>query len=172
MKQKIKRKNPHLHDIREFINSNSIEWKYLDGGTEANAFYFRLNKKLILNTQILQPGEYVLKVFHERRYFYSEENIDTYLKLSKYGIIPKVFVITSHYIVMKYIHGKTLIEIYDELNEKQRNIIIDKIKKLWDIWKKLGFSKYIDHGEDNILVSDDLKHVYLIDPWISRDFVF
>lgn len=173
---KVKR-NPHLDDIEEFIKNNSIEFQYLNEGVEGKVFYFRLNKRLVLNTKILQPGEYVLKVFFDT-YKYSENDIKLYLLISKYGLIPKVYLITKKYIVMKYING---IRLSDFLNKSKNTYIskipisdrkeikyklMDRVEELYEIWRKLGLDEHVDPSEDNILVSNNFEHVYIIDPFL------
>lgn len=162
---KIKR-NPHLEDVEKYIINNSVNFKHLGFGAEGNIYYFRLNKKLILNTEILQPGEYVIKIF--RTFMdYSPNQIRQYLSISKYGLIPKVFVITKKYIVMKYIKGQTLAKLYKTLSGDQYLDIRQRVNELSDIWYKLGFGELRDSNEENVLVSDDLKHVYIIDPFLD-----
>lgn len=162
-----KRKNPHLEDIKEFIENNSSDFKYINKGVEGKAFYFKLDKKLILNTEILQSGEYVLKVFNEGKN-YSSKQINQLKLFSKYGLIPKVFIVTKKYVIMKYIRGFTLYSLYNTLDyDDPRLLAIDnKVEKLEKIWKKLGFEEYLDPNNENILVSEDFKHVYFIDPFI------
>lgn len=163
---RIKKRNPHLENIVEFIGDNSVETKKLGFGAEANVYYFKLDKKLILNTKILQPGEYAIKIF--RTFMdYSPKQIKEYLTISKYGLIPKVFVITKKYIVMKYIKGQTLSKLYNTLSDNQYLNIRQRINELSDIWYKLGFGELRDSNEENVLISDDLKHVYIIDPFLD-----
>lgn len=96
-----KRKNPHLNDIEDFIKKNSSKFEYLDRGGEAKVFYFKLNKSLVLNTEILKPGEYGLKIFDNNITQnniggLSNKKIDKLKLLSKYGLIPKIYVITKN----------------------------------------------------------------------------
>ena len=49
--------------------------------------------------------------------------------------------------------------------------IENKVEKLYDIWEKLGFDKYLDANDENILVTSDLKKVYIIDPMIDDKWV-
>lgn len=163
-----KRKNPHLEDIEEFIENNSSKFKYLNKGVEGKVYYFKLNRKLMLNTEILQPGEYVLKILHEGKK-YSLDHIDQLKLFSKYGLVPKVFVVTKQYVVMKYIRGTTLKHLEKSLKQEEIWAIDNKVEKLHNIWKKLGFQSYIDPNEANVLVSDDMKHVYIIDPFLIDD---
>lgn len=166
----LKRKNPHLEDIKEFVKSNSSEFIYLSTGGEGDVYYFKLNKRLILNTEILQSGEYVLKIFSDKRTQnnqggLSSKKINKFLLLSKYGLIPKIFVISKKYIISKYIDGQTLSDFQFEYpgHMDEMNIQIDKLIK---IWNKLGFS-HDDLSEGNILISNKGK-MYFIDPYISN----
>ncbi len=167
---RIKR-NPHLEDIEEFIKSNSIKFEYLAKGREGSVFYFKLDKRLILNTEILQSGEYVLKVLNEKKYYslYDIRKLETFSKL---GLIPKIHVITKNYSVMKYIKGITLEEFFEDpkysgyFTREEFKIINDKINNLYNIWGKFNFKKYIDQNKENILISDKLN-VYIIDPFLN-----
>ncbi len=164
---RIKKKNPHLEDIEEFVKNNSSKFRYLDSGVEGRVSYFKLDKKLVLNTEILKPGEYVLKTFHPWTK-YNFEILQKFKLISKYGLIPKIFVITNKYIIMKYIKGRRLSYFWNNSKEFEKTKLTkldDRVNELYDIWKKLGFDKYIDHSDENILVSEDLKHVYIIDPF-------
>jgi len=166
----LKKRNPHLKDIEEFIKSNSSKFIYLSTGGEGSVYYFKIIKRLILNTEILQPGEYVLKIYTDIRTQnnqggLSSRKINKFLLLSKYGLIPKIYVITKKYIVSKYISGQTLSDFQTEYPEYRDDINI-QIDKLIKIWNKLGF----DHGdlaEHNILISNK-GNVYFIDPYISN----
>lgn len=162
-----KKKNPHLEDIEYFIKNNSIDFKFISRGGEGKVFYFKLNKNLIINSNVLKSGEYALKIFDNIGYSQnnkkglSYDKINKLLLLSKYGLIPKIFIITKKYIISKYIHGTS----YDEF-EYNNPKVDSRIEELLKIWKKLGFH----HGDvksDNILISNDLKHVYIIDPYIK-----
>lgn len=164
-----KRKNPHLEDIEEFIESNSSDFRYLNKGIEGKTFYFKLNKKLVLNTEILKSGEYVLKIFFKHM-TYSIDQIKKLKILSKYGLIPKIFVVTNKYIIMKYIKGNTFYALYNSnlLDNNDLEYIEDRKSRLIAIWAKLGFEDILDieHNDENILVSEDLNHVYVIDPFL------
>lgn len=164
-----KHKNPHLNDIEDFIRKNSSKFEYVSRGGEAKVFYFKLNKSLVLNTEVLKPGEYGLKIFkYDPGKDYngiSNKKMDKLKLLSKYGLIPKIFIITKRYVISKFIHGTTISEFQAEYPELMDNVN-DKIEKLINIWKKLGF----DHGdlsEDNILISEN-GSIHLIDPYIKN----
>lgn len=89
-------------------------------------------------------------------------------KLSKYGLISKIFIITKNYFIGKYINGYTLLEIkekyeHDEITNEEYSKIDEKLDHLIYIWRELKF-RHDDLHDENILISKDLKHVYLIDP--------
>jgi len=165
-----KKKNPHLENIEEFIKSNSSEFIYLSTGGEGSVYYFKLNKRLILNTEILQPGEYALKIFTDKRTEnnkggLSSKKINKFLLLSKYGLIPKIFIITNKYIISKYIYGQTISDFQIEYPEHMDEVN-HQIDKLIKVWNKLGF-EHDDLSEDNILISDK-GSIYFIDPYIKN----
>lgn len=161
-----KRKNPHLEDISQFIRKNSNEFYKIGQGAEGVVFYFKLNKSLILNTKILKPNEYILKIYDFGGNL-SLKKIKKLLIYSKYGLIPKIYVITNKYIVSKYIDGYSLNYVLAHFPNSYDNIYY-KIDKLKEIWNKLGFN-HDDLKAENILFSKDLKSVYFIDPYIEFD---
>jgi predicted Ser/Thr protein kinase len=172
--KKVKR-NPsaknNYNDIKYFIKFNSENFDEIGEGSEGKAFYFKLNSRLVVNAEVLNKGEYVLKITHRKNYSSSElERLDL---LSKYGLIPKIYIFNSKYIIMKYIKGKSLNDLlFDkELSKSEQSIIENKVEKLYDIWEKLGFDKYLDTNDENILVTSDLKKVYIIDPMIDDKWV-
>ncbi len=169
-KIKRKRKNPHLNDIDDFINDNSVKFEYITRGGEGIIYYFKLNKLLRLNNILLKPSEYSLKIYNNK---FTQNNYEglspkKILKLellSKYGLIPKIHIITKKYIISKYIHGITVSDFQIEYPEYMDEIN-NKIEKLLKIWDKLGFV-HDDLSEDNILVSNK-GSVYFIDPYIKN----
>lgn len=156
----IKKKNPHSNDIEKYIKNNSIDFANIGAGSEADVYLFLIDKSLILNTKILKPGEYVLKIY-DNDSILSTKKLEKLELLSKYGLIPKIHIITKKYIVMKYIHGMILHDYINKYPYKMPDIK-DKIDNLKIIWKKLGF-QHDDLNWGNILVSDK-ESVYFIDP--------
>lgn len=167
-----KRKNPHLSTrARHILNDisypdNEIEFEFIGEGNFGETYYFELTKnKYYLNT-ILKPGEYILKIFK------SEWNLPLpeieeldYLKLlSKYGLIPKIFIITKKFLIMKFIEGSTMIAYTG--NEIIENDVISKIDKLVKKWHSLGFA-HGDLSESNILITRNYK-IYFIDPYFRN----
>ena len=162
-KKVLRRKNPHLKDIKKYLQLNSVKFKKIGFGVEADVYYFKINDPIIINAELVQEGEYVLKLFRKDITLKSIEYSDI---LSAYGLIPKIYVITKKYIIMKYIDGKTLANIKDDLSVSQLNYINEKIDNLDEIWRKLGF-RHWDLTSGNILISKDLKRVYFIDPFLQ-----
>jgi len=163
-----KRKNPELEsEVQETLSQfgKNIKFKYLAEGTNAETYYF-----VIKDSDKLNPGEYVIKLFF-RSHLYMDDRV--YLKkLSKYGLIPKIYYIDGNFIIMKYIKGEPLSSIIYHLDNNKiisslfstvdLNIILNNLKKLINKWHELGFT----HGDlnlGNILVTNS-KNVYLIDP--------
>lgn len=165
-----KRKNPfsNANDVAKYIENNSTFFQYLASGAHAEIYKFKTNKKIVINTKILLPGEYILKLLKSEYLYWKPKQIDYLVKLSKYGLIPKIYIITKNYFIGKYINGYTLLEIkekyeHDEIDDETFMEIDDKIEHLIYIWKELKFY-HNDLHDENILISKDLKHVYLIDP--------
>lgn len=173
--KKVKR-NPsakkNYNDIKYFIKFNSEDFDELGEGTEGKTFYFKLNSNLVINTELLKKGEYVLKImFHYAEYSNSE--LKRLKSMSKYGIIPEIYIFNSKYLIMKYIKGVTLNDLlFDKkLNKKEEWEVRDRIEKIYEIWRKLGFDDYIDPNDENILITPDLKKIYILDP-IVNDEIF
>lgn len=155
---KLKRKNPHLYDIEKHIGENSSKFKYLSSGAEGDVYYFELNKSIVINTEVLKSGKYVLKIFS---YDLGPKQINKFIKLSKYGVIPKIYVITKRYIIMKYIVGNLYYYFKKEHPEKLKSIN-NKIEDLIEVWEKLDL-KHGDLSEGNIIIGKN-DSVYFIDP--------
>lgn len=113
----------------------------------------------------MKPNEYTLKIFRDNSGERSIRRTNILKTYSKYGIIPKIYVITKNYVVSKYIDGYTFNYIVDHFPKSIPNIQY-KINNLKKVWYKLGFA-HNDLAADNILVSKDLKSVYFIDPYIE-----
>ncbi len=163
---KIKKKNPHLYDIEKYIGENSSKFKYLSSGTEGDAYYFKLTKSIIVNTEIIKSGEYILKVYS---YDLQPKQINEFIKLSKYGVIPKIHAITKRYIIMKYIDG-SLYYYFKKEHPEKLGLINEKIDYLIEIWDKLGL-KHGDLSEGNIIIGKN-NSVYFIDPRLISEVVY
>lgn len=159
------------NDIEFYLKKNSENFSKIGSGDFAEAHMFKLTKRLFVNNKFLNKGIYVIKIY------YSDElktyEINKLTLLSKYGLIPKIYIITKYYIIMDYIDGYTLEYIKSEYFKRNytndeywkiRKYIDDKVNNLRIIWDKLGFY-HGDINPKNIIVSKNLKSVYLIDPW-------
>ena len=169
-KTKVKKKNPftNVDDIKIFIMDNSVFFKRIGSGAHATVYKFKIDKKLVLNTKILYPGEYVLKLLIADYLYWKPNEIDYLNLLSKYGLIPKIFIIGRNYFIGKYIDGYTLAEIKymladHEIEKDEYLKIEDSVDEIISVWAKLNFS-HKDLHDENILVSKDFNHIYLIDP--------
>lgn len=160
-----KRKNPNLEEEAKDILSQfgkNIKFKYLSKGSFAETYYFTIKDSRKLN-----PGEYVLKVFNDySEDWLSSEQIDYLIKLSNYGLIPRIYYIYKTYTIMNYIRGKSLLDLRWILSRENLNLILLKVAKLLKTWHKLGFV-HGDLHEGNVLITDSQK-IYLIDPNLER----
>lgn len=172
---KRKRKNPEMEEQAEkilFQFGKNIKFKYLNEGGYAETYYFAVN-----NSDRLNPGEYVLKIFTEK--VITVDQIKYLTLISKYGLIPKIFHINKEYLIMKYVrstaldqfikieysHGERIIT-SDILSKKEINSILIKVANLLNKWHDLNLS----HGDihaGNILITRTGK-IYLIDPDIEK----
>ena len=166
----VKRKNPftNTNDVKDYISKNSYLFTWIGSGAQAKVYKFDLAKKIVLQTKILIPGTYALKLLTHSRNYYDKYQIDYLTILSNYGLIPKIFVITKNYIISKFIEGHTYSEVKEmykskEIDRESYLKIADKIDSLLDVWYKLKF-RHDDIHDDNIIVSMNLNKVYLIDP--------
>jgi predicted Ser/Thr protein kinase len=169
-KVKIRKKNPftNTNDVKDYISKNSIYFRWFDDGFYSNVYRFKTDKKLILNAKILNPGEYALKILKSPTTYWRLDEIEYLEKLSKYGVIPKIFIITQNYSISKFIDGYTYSEIkekyhYGEINEEDFLEINHKIDYLISIWSRLKFN-HRDLHDGNILISKNYNKVYFIDP--------
>jgi len=165
VKKKVKKcKNPKLENKAQEI-LNDIDFKFLSEGNDGELYKFKINKNRSFNQTVLKPGEYIIKIFR-----YPVKNITRLKLLSDKGLIPKIYLITSKYIIMKYIKAVTLYEFIKENKDKDLydpEHIIKRLRFLINQWHKLGFA----HGDlilTNILITDDYK-IYLIDPKIKSE---
>jgi len=169
-KVKTRKKNPftNTNDVKDYISKNSIYFRWLDQGFYSDVYQFKTDKKLVLNTKILNSGEYVLKIMKSSTYHWRTDEIEYLEKLSKYGLIPKIFIITKSYLISKFIDGYTYSEIkekyhYGEITEEDFLEINHKIDYLTSVWYKLNFN-HRDLHDGNIMISKNFNKVYFIDP--------
>lgn len=181
-KVKARRKkkiNPYLqfqaeNILNELDPKNKIDFKFIGEGSYGETYLFKLDQNKLFQNTILKPGKYILKVFKECK----EEDIELpssseikYLtKLSKYGLIPEIYIMTKEFNIMKYIEGVDFCDYSDFFFKKNipPNIdrIVNNIEKLIQTWHKLGFA----HGDlacSNILISKN-NRVFFIDPYFEK----
>ena len=168
VKKKQKRKNPNLEFFADKILSelNTDKFEFIGEGNFGEIYLFEINQNKFFENTILKPNRYILKVF--RRTLTSIEEINRLKILSKYGLIPKIYIITSDFIIMRYIKGITLLkfEKYNQDNPKLIHSILIKINNLIKKWHSLKLY-HGDLGDDNILITEDNK-VYFIDPYFNN----
>lgn len=165
IKKKVKRKrNPKLRPKVELILNNITEnLQFLSEGNDGELYKFEINKNTLFDRTILKPGKYIIKIFK-----YPVKNITKLKLLSDSGLIPKIYVITSNFIIMRYIEAVNLYEFIKENKDKKLydpEYIMKRLRFLINQWHKLGFA----HGDlilTNILITDEYK-IYLIDPKIE-----
>lgn len=172
IKRNQKRKNPsaksNTADIKYFIKFNSTNFHEIGMGSEGRAYYFNLDSRLVLNHHLLQKGEYVLKITFPHAE-YSDSELKKLKIISKYGLIPEIYIFHNKYLIMKYIKGENFDELYSKLTNEEVLMVRNKVDKLAAVWKKLGLGRYRDTNDANILVTEDLKKVYLIDPIVNDE---
>lgn len=170
--QRVKRiKNPYLDDyasliLEELDPKNKIDFKFIGEGYFGETYYFELNQNKIFQNVILKPGKFILKIFKTSRereiHPPSEKEIKYLITLSKYGLIPEIYIINRRFEIMKYIDGEKLSDhIRNNNNHLNENYLV-KLDKLVRKWHQLGFA-HGDLGDDNILITKNNK-LYLIDP--------
>lgn len=100
-----------------------------------------------------------------------EDYIDLNEYLSDNNLIPHIYYIDNEYVLMDYIDGYTLYELWLKYNKNfpldLKKYLRDKIKIEISKWYKNNVIRG-DLHESNILISPDLKHIYLIDPKSSE----
>lgn len=166
--RKRKRKNPD-EDIIEILDSlepyeENIPFESISEGDHGETYIFEVySRKILSNNTILKPGEYLIKRFFNSSHI-SDEEIKHLIKLSNYGLIPKIYFANKYFIIMKYVKSTTLKECLDNnsLSGKEINKIVERLYFLIEKWHQLGFV----HGDlqnfNNILITEN--KVYLIDP--------
>lgn len=158
----IKRKNP-TNDILDSLKPyEKIKTEHISEGGAGETYVFKTKmSKILENGIILKPNTYLIKRYFVRPTF---KEIEGLVKLSKYGLIPKIYYIDKNYCIMQYIQGHTLANLINKnmLNLSKLKLIFDKIRNILSKWHKLGFY----HGDlkfSNIIITDN-NNVHLIDP--------
>lgn len=160
--KKSKRKNPYLqHEAKEFLRNldPDINFKFIGEGNFGETYYFKTNHNILYRNIVLKPNQYILKIYTDSP---SSSEIQYLIKLSKYGLIPKIYYINYYFAIMKYIEGETLWD-YGPKTPPEFSL---KLKKLIKKWHELGFA-HGDISDTNILVTESGK-IYLIDPYFEN----
>lgn len=169
---KNSRKNPYLQSNAKKILSNldpnnKINFTFIGEGSFGETYLFEISQNKLFQNIILKPGKYILKVFKENERelveLPSTSEIKYFNKLSKYGLIPEIYVMTKEFNIMKYIEGITFCHYFENNISPNIDKIVTNIEKLIQTWHKLGFA----HGDlacSNILISKSNK-VFFIDPY-------
>lgn len=164
----LKRKNPETPSkIRNLFYGN-VEIKYLDSGAEADIYLIENNEDVIVDNYLLHSGKYILKYYFNTHLYSSPKQIKYLKKLSDKKLIPKIYVITDKFIIMKYVEGTNLEKLLDKgkyksLNSKKE--LIDNIKNEVSKWHDNNFI-HNDLSPSNIIISNNGK-IWLIDPDVS-----
>jgi len=164
MRKSKKRRNPELDYVADQVLDN-ISYKYLAEGAYGETYFFTLDKNKRIKDVLLFPGDYVLKIF---LYPYDIDSFidhsDKYIKhlklLSNKGLIPKIYYIDRHMIIMDYIDGKTL------ENITLSDPIISKMWIMLNKWHSYGFY-HGDIKEENIMINKN-GEIWFIDPFYVK----
>lgn len=119
----------------------------------------------IVDNYLLKPGKYVLKYYF--RDYLDRKHINYLKKLSDKKLIPKIYIITGKFIVMKFIEGRSLEELLDRNFYRSvlaKQDLIKKLKKELEKWHNHNFI-HNDISLANIIISED--KIWFIDPDVS-----
>lgn len=157
-----KRKNPTIpYNIKNILRfADDIE--YLASGAEADVYYFEMINEDIVDNFILSPGKYVLKYYFREQL--DRKHINYLKKLSDKKLIPKIYIITNKFTVMKFINGKSLEELINNGRFKSltsKRDLIEKLKKELQKWHNHNFI-HNDISLENIIIDED--KIWFIDP--------
>lgn len=156
------RKNPY--DTSNFALNllPNIEFKELsDEGQFAQTYKFVFNSETRIFDKLLNKGDYVLKIYRNN-YNLNEDQISYLLKLSNLKLIPKIYIITDKFIIMKFIHGKLFYEYIKNITYKEFDILMNRLKNVIYEWNKVGY-EHGDLSSRNIII-DHNNNINLIDP--------
>jgi RIO-like serine/threonine protein kinase len=171
-----KRKNPYLESnaekiLNELDPATKINFEFIGEGKFGETYLFQLNQNKLFQNIVLKPGKYILKIFKEDMEtsidLPSKEEIKNIIDLSKYGLIPKVYVINKNFEIMKFVNGEHLNNIF-KIRKVRTIQLLTKIENLIQKWHSLGFY-HGDLNPRNILVTTENK-VYFIDPDFKGSF--
>jgi tRNA A-37 threonylcarbamoyl transferase component Bud32 len=164
---KKQKRNPELqkraNNILLELDAENI--RYLAEGNYAEVYKFSIEFPTTVQKIKLNPGTYVLKLIKLNETSSLDSKEIKYLqKLSKLGLIPKIYVNTDDFVIMKYIEGDTLLDLIHILPPNELEIVLQNLGDVIQKWHDSGFI----HGDlhlKNIMVDQD-SNVYLIDPTI------
>lgn len=168
IKRKKTKKNPELQKKANSIlygqlDANNIS--FLSEGNYAEIYKFDIEVptriSFISNNMVMKPGTYVLKL-QKWNNLLDLKGRNFLKKLSKHKLIPEIYVISSDFIIMKYIEGNTLRDLIN--NEENIAGILHKVGRIVEKYHDLGYS-HSDLHSANILI-DKNGEVHLIDPKI------
>lgn len=172
LKNKSKVRNPSIPlNVKNLFNGD-VEIKYLDSGAEADVYIIENANEVIVDNHLLFPGKYILKYYFNKHLYSSSKQIKYLKKLSDKKLIPKIYIITDRFIIMKYIEGTNLEKLLDKGKYKSltsKKEIIDNIKNELSKWHDNNFI-HNDLSPSNIIISNSGK-IWLIDPdvtWINE----
>lgn len=124
--------------------------------------YFELLQNSTIKNIKFKSGKYVLKLFNT---LIDSNKINYLTSLSNLNYIPKIILVNSKFSISKYVSGKNLKMVFDNLAPLEKNHIFAQITALIKRWHK---SK-LGHGDlrfPNIIIDKNYT-VHLIDPFIE-----
>jgi serine/threonine protein kinase len=139
-----------------------IKFTLFAGGKDKEVHKFTISKSIIIDNMIIKPGKYVILLPHEFIEYYDVKLLNRINLFSKYGLIPKIYVYNKNFIIMKYIEGDNLSDVFHKFNKQEKIKIVNKIEELISVFHKLKFV----HGDltiANVLITSAGK-LYIIDP--------
>lgn len=168
LRNKSKVRNPSIPQNIKNLFYGNVDINFLDSGAEADVYYFENKDDIIVDNYLLHPRKYILKYYFNKFLYSSSKQIRYLKKLSDKKLIPKIYIITSDFIVMKFIEGTNLEKLLDKGRYKSlssKKELINNIKNELSKWHNNNFI-HNDLSPSNILISNNGK-VWLIDPDIS-----
>lgn len=163
-----KRRNPSIPQNIKNLFYGDIEIKYLDSGAEADVYLIENIDDIIVDNYLLPSGKYIFKYYFNKHLYSSSKQIRYLKKLSDKNLIPKIYIITDRFVVMKYIEGTDLEKLLDKGRYKSlasKKELLDSIKIELTKWHNNNFI-HNDLSPSNIIVSNNGK-IWLIDPDVS-----
>lgn len=171
MKRIKRKKNPQKENLVRILLNNSDDYQFLGEGSEGEVYYFMLGEPLKLNKDILEEGEYVIKIYFDTEL--SENQIKYLQKLSNFNLIPKIFSISRNYIISQFINADSFSRVIKNSRRwsSERKLVYENIKNLISKWHSLGYAhEDLNPDNENILIDKKLN-VYFIDPSINKETI-